>query len=176
MALIPGKRFAWCQVHLSTCMVLMIVASALVWLNVTECCQVSGSQWTNPFLARRDLEAKASSDRNPGHLGDVVRGWPLSYELLDSVEMPKYEFFGCSRYPPVFNGAFPSPDLEGYEMDAGVDLDPYYLDTGESSGIVWKFFLVDVLAGLVVLAFVGVLLEVPIRRRAHSFVPMEIVR
>lgn len=169
LALIPGKKRAWCQVHLSTCLVLMIVASAFVWLNVTECCQVSGSHWTNPFLARRDLHAKACSDGNPGHLGNVVRGWPLSYELLDSVERPKYEFIWGLQYPPVFKDAIASTDLEGYEVDAEVDLDPCYLETGESSRIVWKFFLVDVLAGLAILAFVGIVLELPIRRRGRAF-------
>jgi hypothetical protein len=141
------QRRPWFQVHLSTCVVLMFVASGLLWANVRV---REVGQVTVTF----DSE-KGSSDLMITVNG---RGWPL---VFDELSERNQEWTEGNQL------------RQATSMTVWDSSENLVLDSDEENvmrltrSAPWALVL-DVLVALAVLALVGFLCERPIRRRQRA--------
>jgi len=144
----PKKRPLF-QFHLSTAIVLMFVASGLLWPNVST-------------RFRRLEPSKAS--RLCYEVESLVRGWPFLAEQKMVIPYPQSE----SRSGPADRAYIKMKVEAGAYRAAGVHPDGRVLYYGGPP--IWEFYkpavyLYDLAAAIAILLGVGVLLEYLIRRK-----------
>ena len=114
------KRRPWLQVHLSTCVILMFVAGALLWANATE--RTHTTLWLPGQCQITSQEIALA--RNSEYFAYIEhtwteQGWP--WNLRTERQVATHQFKWGDEFPR-HRYAYPIWDLESIPLDALVAL------------------------------------------------------
>lgn len=152
MSDVPAKKRAWFQLHLSTCVVLMFVAGALVWANVRK-----GWAIDNELLT----PVTGLDTPTPETAYFEVRGWPLPYQHARS----QYDLWDGKK-PTLMEVwldlplSVPDSDLSLYPLDESIWQHPETWDR--------TYLAADLGVAVALLVVLAVICEALIRRRARA--------
>lgn len=134
----PPKPRPWFQFHLSTCVVLMVVAGVLVWANTRSIVAVEPKRSmfeTGAAFSSALVEYAFGS-------GEVRRGWPFEYYF-------EVQEFTASMRPSISGHVYPAQDVR----------QPRMTDWRPSS------LCINITVAFAILALTAVACEYHIRRR-----------